>query len=171
MTPEELRKIDIFADADEKSLLKFPGAVRKRLFAAGDVICREGEGGTSAFYILEGTARVFIGQRVGGERPKRKQSLIARIGEAFGQKRVRRPTHNPDKLVPIDATVDLTYGKLAATLGPGDVFGEMSCLNLAPRSATVVAESDCEMIEILRNVYELLQRGKTFKARMDQQSR
>ncbi|MBL0921062.1 MAG: cyclic nucleotide-binding domain-containing protein [Phycisphaerales bacterium] len=171
MTPEELRQIGIFADVDEKALLKYPGAVRKRLFAAGDVICREGEGGTTAFYIVEGSARVFIGRRLDAARNRRRKGLIARVGEWFGQRRLDRPPHPADKLIPIDATVDLRYGDLAATLHPGDVFGEMSCLNLAPRSATVVAETDCEMIEVLRNVYELLQRSKTFKAQMDQKYR
>lgn len=171
MTPGELRRIDIFSDVDEKSLLKYPGAVRKRKFGAGDVICREGEGGTSAFYIVSGSARVFIGRRLDAGRQRRRKGFIARVGELFGQRRLDRPPHAPGKLVPIDATVDLKYGDLAATLTPGDVFGEMSCLNLAPRSATVIAECDCEMIEVLRNVYEVLQRSKTFKALMDQKYR
>lgn len=170
MTPDELREVDIFADVDEKALLKYPGTVRRRLFQAGDVICREGEGGTTAFYIVEGSAQVFISRRRAGlgQRPG---GLRAMLGRFFGQKTVSQPTHRANKLVPIDATVDLLYGDLAATLKAGDVFGEMSCLNLAPRSATVVAQTDCEMIEVLRNVYEVLQRSKTFKERMDEQYR
>jgi Fe-S-cluster-containing hydrogenase component 2 len=34
----------------------------------------------------------------------------------------------------------------------GDLFGEMACLNRAPRSATVVAARDCYMLEMLSNV-------------------
>ncbi len=35
-------------------------AVVKRRFKKGDIICREGEYGSTAFYILEGTASVFL---------------------------------------------------------------------------------------------------------------
>ncbi|MCE9592128.1 MAG: cyclic nucleotide-binding domain-containing protein [Planctomycetes bacterium] len=167
LTPDELRAIDIFKDVKPDALAKFPGTVVRRRFNTGDVICREGEGGTTAFYILEGRARVFIGRRVGSSGRKTKGNILAAIGRLFGQKRATTPTHHADKLVPIDASVDLAYGSLASTLGAGEVFGEMSCLNLAPRSATVVAEAPCVMLEILRNMYEVLQRSPTFKQRMD----
>jgi CRP-like cAMP-binding protein/Pyruvate/2-oxoacid:ferredoxin oxidoreductase delta subunit len=169
LSPEDLRQIDIFADVDEKMLRKFPGTVIQRTFNQGDVICREGEGGTTAFYILEGHVEVFIGRRVGHETPrKRGGGFIAALERLLGQgKASTRHQHEDTDLVPIDASVDLAYGKRATTLGPGDVFGEMSCLNLAPRSASVVAQSPCVMLEILRNMYEVLQRGKTFKDRMD----
>jgi len=167
MSNEEIRAVDIFADVDERTLEKFPGTVRRRRFKAGDVICREGEGGTTAFYIIDGVVEVFIGRRVGAA-ASRPTGLLARIGAALGQRRIGKPTHPPDRLIPIDAgSADLRYGELATRLNAGEVFGEMSCLNLAPRSATVVAETDCEMIEILRNMYEALQRSKTFKERTD----
>jgi len=47
-----------------------------------------------------------------------------------------------DRTIPIDASVDLAYGNPVAELGPGDLFGEMTCMNFYPRSATVRAESD-----------------------------
>jgi CRP-like cAMP-binding protein len=43
-------------------------------------------------------------------------------------------------------------------LGPGDCFGEMSLMDLGPRSASVMAEQDCRAIEFstddLLNLYE-----------------
>ena len=168
MSPGELLAIDIFADVGQRQLEKFPGTVVKREFDKGEVICREGEGGTTAFYIVEGQVEIFIGRRVGSHGPKRRSSLSAMIGRLFGQK--RQPAslaHGEHKLVPIDATVDLEYGKLATTLGAGEVFGEMSCLNLAPRSATVIARERTVCLEVLRNMSEMLQRSATFKARMD----
>ena len=49
-----------------------------------------------------------------------------------------------------------------ATLRDGDYFGEMSLLTGEPRSATVVAHTDCEMWEIGKDVLgDLLERNKT----------
>ncbi|MHB8438741.1 MAG: cyclic nucleotide-binding domain-containing protein [Acidimicrobiales bacterium] len=39
-------------------------------------------------------------------------------------------------------------GKTLARLGPGDVVGELSLIDGEPRSATVVADSDVEVLEI-----------------------
>lgn len=167
MKAPDLVGIDIFADLDRKVIDKFPGTVVRREFDAGDVICREGEGGTTAFYLLEGSVKVFIARRLGATTSRQRQGWRAAIGRWLGQKRVMRPRHSDDTIIPIDANVDLTYGQPRTTLGAGEVFGEMSCLNLAPRSATVVAETDCVMFEILRNMYEQLQKAPTFREKMD----
>jgi len=167
MTASDLVGIDIFRDIDRKVIEKFPGTVVRREFAAGEVICREGEGGTTAFYLLEGSVQVFIARRLGARVARQSGGWRAMIGRWVGQKSISRPTHADDAIIPIDANVDLTWGQPRTTLGAGEVFGEMSCLNLAPRSATVVAETDCVMLEILRNMYEQLQKATTFRERMD----
>ena len=51
----------------------------------------------------------------------------------------------------IDAPMDLSYDNPVAMLGPGDLFGEMTCMSLYPRSATVRAETACTALEMLRN--------------------
>jgi CRP-like cAMP-binding protein len=56
-------------------------------------------------------------------------------------------------------------------LGPGDLFGEMTCMSLYPRSATVRAETACTAFEMLRNVLDIMQRNKTFRAKLDQSYR
>src|SRR5262249_7922647 len=52
-----------------------------------------------------------------------------------------------------------------APLSEGDLFGEMSCLYRTPRSATVVADRDCFMVEFLRHILEQLHRDAAYKAR------
>ncbi len=63
--------------------------------------------------------------------------------------------------------MDLPYDHPVAELGPGDLFGEMTCMSLYPRSATVRAATDCVMFEMLRNVLDIIQRNKTLKAQLD----
>jgi len=71
----------------------------------------------------------------------------------------------------IDAPMDLSYENPVATLKAGDLFGEMTCMSLYPRSATVRAESDCTVLELLRNVLDIMQRNKNFRAQLDRSYR
>src|SRR5436305_6203891 len=73
----------------------------------------------------------------------------------------------PGSMIPIDAPVDLPRAHPVATLGPGDLFGEMTCLNFYPRSATVRALEETVVLEMLRPVLEVLLRSKTFRAQTD----
>ena len=50
----------------------------------------------------------------------------------------------------------------------GDLLGEMSCMNRAPRSATVLVGRDCYLVEMIRNVLDFLHKDKRFKTRMDE---
>lgn len=45
----------------------------------------------------------------------------------------------------------LVGNKEVAILGPGDLFGEMSLLDRAPRSATVVADSEMRVTVLMRS--------------------
>lgn len=70
------------------------------------------------------------------------------------------------KWIAIDGA-DVNSETKMAPLHEGDLFGEMSCINRAPRSATVVAENDCYMLEMLRNVLDMLHGDPAYKERMD----
>src|SRR5262249_2788126 len=66
--------------------------------------------------------------------------------------------------IAIDAPVSLAYGSTLATLEPGDLFGEMSCMNHYPRSATAIAADDGTVVlEMLRNILYIMQRSSAFR--------
>lgn len=70
--------------------------------------------------------------------------------------------------ISIDASIDLLKSKgFQGTLREGDLFGEMSCLNRSPRSATVIASRDCHILEMLRNVLDTLHNDPSFKKKID----
>ncbi len=54
-----------------------------------------------------------------------------------------------EAFVIIDGTVTVKRNnRKVATLGPGDVVGEMSLLDNGPRTATVVCDTDCTLLVI-----------------------
>jgi len=70
--------------------------------------------------------------------------------------------------IPIDGPLTLNYDSLRAPLQEGELFGEMSCLYRTPRSATVVARRDCYILELLRNIFDQIQKDPAYKARSDE---
>ena len=173
LTAEELHKLPVFAGVSGTFLELNRGAIVKRRFHRGDIICREGDFGSTAFFILEGKAKVSISTPIAhvkteggaiGLFKKLKSSLVAREED-------KRPEETRDRTIPIDASVDLSYGNPVAELGPGALFGEMTCLNFYPRSATVRAETDVVAFEMLRNVIDIMLKNKTFRAQIDQNYR
>jgi len=72
------------------------------------------------------------------------------------------------EFISIDGPSDINSKTRQAPLHESELFGEMSCLNRAPRSATVVATRDCYMIEMLRNVLDMLHNDPEYQKKMDE---
>ncbi|MGH9774583.1 MAG: cyclic nucleotide-binding domain-containing protein [Candidatus Acidiferrales bacterium] len=169
----KLLALPIFKGVSGTFLQLNKGAVVERKYKAGEVICREGEGGATAYYILDGHCQVSIRSNVGhvkteggatGFLSKLKSRVVSRSEDKRSEEGFRRT-------IPIDAPVDLPYEKPVGELGPGDLFGEMTCMSFYPRSATVQATTDCTMLEMLRNVLDVLQRNKNFREQVDRNYR
>lgn len=218
------------------SFYKFPGSTVLRKCVPGQIMCRQGEAGASAFYILSSqdvaglrrrqlafaekalastgsgedipqrfkkltrpeleslqrrlqqeintfserqtraeqaqdeaekerlttVAKVKLLVSLAPDRPKR--GLLHRLSAWL--KRPRNGESTP-AFIPIDGMVSLDAKTLEAPLLEKEVFGEMSCLNRAPRSATVIVEQDCYMLEFLKNVLDMLYKDPQYKLRMD----
>jgi Fe-S-cluster-containing hydrogenase component 2 len=168
---EDLLKYDIFQGISSAFLERAISGIKVRHPAKGEVLCRQAEYGATAFYITAGECRIYI-DKVGVAKAKKKGPIESLKSLFTGRK---TPSGNGeskrDKTVAIDATVDLQeneYGQWVNTLKAGDIVGELACINNWPRSATVVADSDdVEIIEMGRNVLELLRRNKAFRDRID----
>jgi len=173
LDPAELLHLPIFENVSGTFLGLNQKAVVKRHYRAGEIICREGEFGSTAFYILSGQAEVFLESPMAHVKTdgtshgffRRLKSILSPRDEHRRNEESNRP------FIPIDASVDLPYANPIAELGAGELFGEMTCMSYYPRSATVRAKTDCVMLEMLRNVLDILQRNKTFRAQLERNYR
>ena len=137
------------------------GAAVQHRFRKGVIVCREGEFGSTAYYIVSGTVDIFIDNPLAhlrnrpatgffGRSVARMKSFLASDDED------RRAEAHQRQFIGIDADVDLPVHRPLAQLGPGDLFGEMTCRTYQPRSATVQTREPCVMVEMLRVILDML---------------
>lgn len=184
---DELQQFELFANLKKPiSVEKFPGSIVLRRFRKGDVICRQGDHGHSAFYIVRGgdmqklralrtktaaeqtaadgslrqvaTAYILSGQA---------KAAPGFLSKLFSPRSRSTPQANP-QFIPNDGPTDIDYSTRKAPMREGDVFGEMSCMTLAPRSATIVVDEDCYMVEFLRNIFDQMQRDVGYRQKTDE---
>lgn len=93
----------------------------------------------------------------------RRPSFFSRLFRRGGSERSEaRP-----EFIPNDGAVDIALSTRRAPMYEGELFGEMSCLSRIPRSATVVANQDCHLLEMLRNILDQVRRDPNFKEKTD----
>jgi CRP-like cAMP-binding protein/Fe-S-cluster-containing hydrogenase component 2/ferredoxin len=169
----ELQQLPFFGGVSGTFLSLNRNAVVRRHFKPGEIICREGEYGSTAFYLVEGQARVSIASPIAHVKTKGAvRKFLGKLSSRLTQRQNdQRDEETAQHWIHIDAPMDLNYDNPVAMLGPGDLFGEMTCMSLYPRSATIRAETNCTALEMLRNVLDIMQRNKTFRAKLDQSYR
>ena len=173
LDPEWILQLPVFKGVSGTFLELNKNAVVKRTFKPGDVICREGEFGSTAFYILEGTVDVFIGTPMAHVKQEdAHQGWLSKIRSRLANRQEHtRLEETGKRWIPIDAPLDLPYENPIAQIGAGELFGEMTCMSFHPRSATVRAQTPVVVLEMLRNVLDILQKNKTFRAELDRKYR
>jgi CRP-like cAMP-binding protein/Fe-S-cluster-containing hydrogenase component 2 len=179
VTSNDLFKHPLFEGVSKRFLEWNDGAVVRRHFKKGDIICREGDFGATAFILEKGKVEIFIRSPLKhvktrkGKGDKINRGLFGLVRSfssvLVGRREDQRPEENNYlRYIHIDAPVALNYDNPVDTLSPDDIiFGEMSCMNNYPRSASVRAAEDVTLLEIQRNVLYILQRNKKSKELLD----
>ena len=137
------------------------GAAVLHRYRNGEIVFEEGEFGSTAYYIVSGTVDIFIHNPLAHLRTN---PVVGLFGRSFKRMQSfltddatdRRPEAHERKFIGIDADVDLPINRPLAQLGPGELFGEMTCRTYQPRSATVQARETCVMVEMLRVILDML---------------
>ncbi len=186
LTPEELAAIPDFSGIRKEIWGKFPGAISRKEYRPGEILMREGENGTTAFYLLSGSVDIFLNNPVAGIQSSRRavpkgflrsltkiSSYVKGVPDRSDKNRPKR-TH-----IPMDAAVDLPLDDPIATLQAGELIGEMAALaafkqeklkrpKFYPRSATVRAKTDVVALEMLPNILNnVLYNSPAFKEKLN----
>ncbi len=161
--PEELATIPLFQDIPFKFLQFNALSVVRRSLSVGDVLCQEGEYGTTAFVILRGSFRIFLTGSRGAVTTERSAGLAGFFG---GLKTMLKRAGGAPHLSDVGAA-SLDEGQELIRGVKDVILGEMTCMNSYPRSATVVANEESEVLEIRRNVLYMLQRNETSRRILD----
>lgn len=166
-TLDRLMATEPFASMDEKSfpagtplrgILRADTAVRE--YAAGEIILRKDDYGTSAFLVLEGEVEVVLRPEIDpellGRSTRVKKSFMARFAQLWNNNpepegwRKRSPRASDNLKGSINQQRGSVYlqdypqiisGAQTAVLKQGQMFGEISALSRMPRTATVVAST------------------------------
>ncbi|MCZ6572540.1 MAG: cyclic nucleotide-binding domain-containing protein [Planctomycetota bacterium] len=173
---EDMQALPVFEGCSAALLKKNVGAVVRRTCEPGEIICREGEYGSTAFYVLEGEAEVFIASPLAHAQGSPRSGGLFGRALTFLTSFVRRSPEEADEetsgFIPIDASIDLSMDDPVGALGESDLFGEMTCMSFYPRSATVRAKTRVVVLEMLRNILDILKRGsKPFKEQLERNYR
>lgn len=114
----------------------------------------------------------LVGQRETDTDSTRRQvataHLMVDLTQQASAKGSGRNNGSKPKFIPVDGPADVDYNSRQAPLYEGEVFGEMSCMTLQPRSATIVANKPWAILEFRRNIFDQIQRDAGYRARIDE---
>ena len=77
----DIQQIPLFRGINREFLRRSEGAVAVRTFNKGEVICRQGEFGSSAFYVDAGSVNIYIegSENFGHVRTKKEGGILNRM--------------------------------------------------------------------------------------------
>jgi Fe-S-cluster-containing dehydrogenase component/CRP-like cAMP-binding protein len=157
-------------------------------FENGDIIVREGDYGNSAFFVLEGTVHAVLGglpeSLLGRSHPQRRSLLralaqfwkssrvpefSARTQDSFKVQLGTRRDEGQTPRVFLHGVPEALNQYRTVPIREGEFFGELAALGRSPRTATVVAEGDVELLEIRwQGIRDVRRRCGEIRAQLDQ---
>ncbi|HKA00020.1 MAG TPA: cyclic nucleotide-binding domain-containing protein, partial [Candidatus Solibacter sp.] len=188
LSAEQLAALPDFAGIRKEIWDKFPGAIARKEYSAGEILMREGENGTTAFYILSGDIEVFINAPIAHVESTRTSGSgwlhgLSKISNYIRGVPASRSDPSARTHIPIDASVDLPMENPIATVTAGDLIGELAALaalkqergkrpKFYPRSATARARTNAVVLEMLPNILNnVLYNAPPFKDKLNKNYR
>ena len=168
-----------------RGILKNDARIRR--FQPGEVIVRRGDYGHSAFVILDGAARVLL-REPASEKLGRRQQVRPSVWGSI-KRWLKRPHYAEQsanrgsaKTLQLSGTGEARIflqdvpGVLDADwtveLKTGEMFGEIAALGRTPRTSTVVAVGDAQVLEIRwQGLREIRRYSPEWKAQIDSRYR
>lgn len=155
-------------------------------YQKGDIIVREGDYGSSAFLVLRGSAHIVLDSlplAVLGRKPKRrgwfgkvarlvnrpKFPEVRRYGDPAFCEDVGRRGKDDDTRIFLQDVPGVLDEYASVKLNGGEIFGELSALSRAPRTATVIAGEETALLEIRwQGLRDIMRRAPELKQYIDQ---
>lgn len=161
---------------------------RVRRYTPGDVIVREGDYGNSMFVIIEGGVRVITdgveAAELGRRTLQRSRTLLQALRQLWtnpDQPEVRDVANYFQRTTGLELRGEADDARVrigdidrflarheSVALGDGAAFGEIAALSRAPRTATAVAETDTEVVELRwQGLRDIRRRDAGFREHID----
>ncbi len=182
LSPQDMRRYEMFAPYDDALLEKLSPDVAVATWKADAVLFEEGSYLDLAFFVVEGTVDVFLEKhRDTAAQPIFDASRVTweglprlENGENLDAKtvflgQVERLKEKSDAGVTYLSTMDfdLPFGHVVH-LGPGEIFGEIGALNGWPQSVTARAATECTLVQIrVPALRAMKQQSAAFNERVD----
>lgn len=165
--------------------------VRIMRYKVGDIVIREADYGNSAFLVLNGSLRVVLAPGLPGEmlgrREIKKKNIWQALKQLWNQKKTPEfrniQNYNNKSGIRESAVLGSSHVFLqdvpavldsnkTAVLEGGALFGELAALGRTPRTATIFAEKDSELLEIRwQGLRELRKYDEGWRRLIDQRYR